>query len=104
MITHPVTDYRTDLLNYFKTRERFSADPYFDPKNVVTIGYGFNIQVRRGEKIGSDSIYFGFLRASFGERMGTALGEGGHFVLKPLIPQDPSLIGRVSNLCQVGVI
>jgi hypothetical protein len=48
--THPITDpsgdYRVELLSSLVIREGFRQDPYFDPKGIVTVGYGFNIQDR----------------------------------------------------------
>ena len=43
-------------------------------------------------KMGSDSIYDGFLGTAFRERTNAALGKGGHCFFNPLTAQDPGLI------------
>ena len=50
MNSHPLADYRTDLLGFLKIKESFTLGrPYVDTstKHLATIGFGFNIEEKK---------------------------------------------------------
>lgn len=67
-------------------------------------GFSATLIQKSEKKLGSDSIYCGFLRAPFGERTSATLGKSRDFVFKAITAQGPGFIGRVSNLNEVGVV